>query len=167
MAENEIVKSVQGTVIQRLPALEVPASGLLDDSVRPGTMLMNFAPTDEGAVGLLFLSEKPVDESIADMAGQEILLSHWVIKKLTIPDREEGKMIDVVQTILITPERRTHGAMSVGLLRAIDLLRAIYGDRPYDPPIAITIVESDVGRAGKMLFFVPSTKEAVKKPKAK
>ena len=66
----------------------------------------------------------------------------WGVKRVVLQGENSGESIDHVRTVLIDKDGETLSFVSMGVLGSLDLIRALRGDGPYDPPIPIVVTEA-------------------------
>lgn len=132
-----------------------PAMGLYSDDVELDSFVCNFDPAEPSNAGIMFACQSPATRKVADLVGSEIAVMCWCCRKMQLPAKggESGDV--VVMTTLIEPDGFSYVAMSRGVVRSIDLLRQHAADEPFNPPIRLRVVASDVGQGADMLMLAP------------
>jgi len=133
-------------------------AALSADAVPVGAMAGNFSRETPEFAELLFASDEPATNDKEDHLTEPFPVRWWVAKKTTLISQATQEETAAVRLVLISPDLKTMAFSSGGAVDSWDLIRAIYGDGPYETPLQI-IVHPVRTRAGRtMIRLRPSKK---------
>lgn len=148
MAKSTAIAVVKReTAVLAASLVKQPIRQLADDSVAVGAYVLNFDPATPLGAELLFLSEEKGTRSFDQHLEHPFPLSHWIAKKIELADNETGEVQKMIRLVLISPEKETLDFVSIGAVASLDLIRTLYGDGPFDPPLPL-IVKLEKTRSG-------------------
>lgn len=133
-------------------------SQMAADSVPVGTMAGNFSAADPNFATLLFAVDEPATEDKADHMTTPFLVRHWAAKKTELISERSGEATTAIRLVLVSPEGKTLAFTSAGAVDSWDLVRAVKGEGPYNPPLGVTVhpVTTRSGRTMLRLRLAPT-----------
>lgn len=128
---------------------------LLDDEVEVGTFLCNFDHTQKENASVLFAASRPSEMKPKDFVGQTIDVVYWVCQKMLVPGRGGEDPSIVIRTTVIDKVGKVFSCTSKGVAKSIDVLRQTLPDIPWDPPIRLKLIATDIGKGGDFYMLCP------------
>jgi len=137
MADPKKGELIRREAVLALSNVKVPAIALYATDVPMGSYLFGFdQTTDEGRKWIFSCEGESTKDPISHLE-HPFLLRAWAAKKVMVNPQDGGDPITQVRVTLIDPDGDTMSFVSNGVLGSLDLLRTIYGDGPYNPPLAL------------------------------
>lgn len=130
-----------------------PIEGLTRDDTPIGSRVMNFGPETPDWARLMFASEDQPTKSADQFRDVPFNLKYWAAKAVELESPETKETYRAVRLILIDPEGETISFASVGANTSLDVIRSVYGDGPYDPPIPVLCREEKT-RSGRRVWRI-------------
>lgn len=135
--KTELIRKVSAVLVSNI--IQNRVADLVPDTVPVGSMILGFNPVDpEHEADVLAVDDDKTREW-TQHTTEPFLLRTWGAHKVEKPDEETGEVRVWVRVVLIDAAGDTLSFGSKGILRSLDLLRALRGDGPYDPPLPIII----------------------------
>jgi hypothetical protein len=118
------------------------------DEVPMGSMAGNFGRENPDFATLLFAVEEPGTKDKEDHLAEPFAVRYWCAKKTELVAQATQELTASVRLVLISPDMETLAFNSTGAIESWDLVRAIHGDGPYDPPVKVLVhpVKTRTGR---------------------
>lgn len=136
------------------PAETIPLARIMSGDRDVPAIGYNFDPrTPIGAKILLGSQGEP--DLVPDAIGDGIVeIAYWLVKRVVRTDEQTGEVKISARTTLVGPDGVTFGCESSGVIESLDLIRQIYGDGPYDPPIRCKLASSKTRHGGRYYYLV-------------
>lgn len=143
------------TAVSLAAVVKAPAVSLLDDGVRDNSYLLGFDPSQPDGESMLFAMESDPTDNWDDYTQTAFPVRTWGCKRVPLYDELQKCEMPVIRTVLIAPDGRTLAFVSDGITTSLDLIRALRGDGPYDPPLNIVIRKVKTRRGYTLLKMQP------------
>lgn len=105
-----------------------------------GPRLMSSIDLSTRAGKRFFLNAKSPPSFQPDaLRGKVFRLVNWIGELRKFHDDETGEDRDAVSVTMIDPDGRTARFGSEAVTRALDVIRTLYGNGPYEPPLFIRV----------------------------
>lgn len=85
-----------------------------------------------------------------DLLKQDIEVVHVVLHPVSI-ETEDGELIQITRSVLISPSGETAGFASDGVIKSLQSLASIYGPPPWNPPLRLKLVQVNT-RKGRRYY---------------
>lgn len=119
--------------------IKVPIRILFNEDAPVGGRILSFDPQGEGGAELLMLTEQQTDMVPEQLLNYPFEIQHWCAKAIELVNQTNGKTDRAVRVTLISPSKSTVAFTSRGVVESMDVLRLLYGDGPYQPPIKVWV----------------------------
>jgi hypothetical protein len=136
--KTELIRKVSAVLTTQL--VPNPVAALVRGDVPVGAMLYGFDPSDPLNESMVLACDDRVTREWTQHVSEPFLLHAWAAKKVLLKEREDRPEREAVKIWLIDPEGDTLSFTSEGVLGSLDMIRALRGDGPFDPPIKTTVV---------------------------
>lgn len=127
-----------------------PIPGLTDPIIKPPTSLRarldlgespihNFDGDRLNQFRLTALATGGQPLSGDDATGVLIDLRYWYAHRITLQGKTPGELVDCDRVAMIDKSQVVYAFVSSGVIDAIDMIRSIFGDGPYDDAVKFRI----------------------------
>ena len=152
--KNALIKAGQ-TAVRLSEMVAAPISSLLDDSVRDNSYLLGFPVDTPEGKAMLFAMESDGTEKVEDYRDKPFPLIAWGCKRVPLYDDQSREYVPVIRTVLIGTGGITLAVVSDGIAASLDLIRALYGDGPFQPALSVIIKEARTRRGHRLYKLIP------------
>lgn len=143
------------TAIRLSAMVAAPLSSLLDDGVRDDSLLLGFDPSTPQGEMWLFAMEDDGSEQPGDYTKEPFQMSSWGGKRVALYDDKSREYMPVIRVVLIAQDGKTLAFTSDGVVASLDMIRALRGDGPYDPPLPVVVKEVKTRRGFRLYKLQP------------
>lgn len=109
------------------------------DPERRPSIITNLKGDRDAIAKVMMKTLGNADFRAEDLFGVEFPLVNYVCTPMTFEDEATGEVRDGVRTILIDSVGSMASFGSEGIVRALDLLRSIFGDGPWSPALVVSV----------------------------
>jgi len=103
----------------------------------------------------ILLGSQGEPDLVPDAIGDGIVeIAYWLVKQVVRTDEQTGEVKISARTTLIGPDGVSFGCESSGVIESLDLIRQVYGDGPYDPPIRCKLASSKTRHGGRYYYLI-------------
>lgn len=147
---------VQPTTAIRLSEMvAAPIASLLDDGVRDNSLLLGFDAKSPEGEAWLFAMEDDASEEPGDYRDKPFPMISWGAKRVPLYDDQSRDYLPVVRVVLIGDGGRTLAFTSDGVVASLDMIRALKGDGPFQPPLNVIVREVTTRRGYRLYKLQP------------
>lgn len=125
-----------------------------DPSPSAPSLALNFDPRSPLGAKILLGAQGVADETPETIGEKPFPLAYWLVKRVLRTDEATGEIKASARTTLVTADGVRFACESLGVLESLDLIRQIYGDGPYDPPIRVRVERSKTGQGRRYYYLV-------------
>lgn len=137
-SSTELIRKVSAVLTTQL--VVNPVAALVREEVPIGAMLYGFDPSDPTNEADVLACDDQVTREWTQHVSEPFLLHKWAAKKVLLKERSDRPEREAIKIWLIDPQGDTLSFTSDGVIGSLDMIRALKGDGPYDPPLKTTVV---------------------------
>jgi hypothetical protein len=90
------------------------------------------------------------------LAGEVVSVKYWYVQQVGILDDDSEDVREAYRVVLMRPDLTCVAFVSAGVLESLRSMVAELGPGPYDPPIDVTIHESQTRRGRRVYSIIPA-----------
>ena len=122
---------------------DIAGAQALDALNNPGASFFCSIPNDgsRAATVAIYNAINNKGESLDDHKGEVINMVNVAAHPVSLTDEKTGEVINALRMVIIDDQGRNFDAVSQGIASSMEKIFAIVGPAPFDPPLAIKVVE--------------------------
>lgn len=153
---NALIRKVSATTLASVVQNRV--ADLFRQDVPAGQWTFGFDPTQPEYEPFVFACDADGTRTWDQHTTEPFLLYTWGAQKVVLPATAERDETEAVRVVLIDPQGDTLAFASAGIVTSLDLIRALKGDGPYDPPLPVVVVRISTNGGRQILKLRPVTR---------
>jgi hypothetical protein len=149
MAKSRELAPRKDSAVQTGALVKVQVGSLAATETPVGTWLFGFDPTQPENIDNVFRCDADGTREWTQHTTEDFLLHTWAAQKIFLPETEDRDASEQIRVVLINTDGDTLSFVSQGVVTSLDLIRALLGDGPFDPPVPVTFenIKTTAGRS--------------------
>lgn len=150
----------RNTAVSLAQTVAQPCKEMAAPDVPEGSYLFGFDASLPENESLIFAADSGATREPSQHYAEPFQLYTWAVKRIELAADETSPGGPHARCILIQRDGETLAFVSQGILGSLDLIRALRGDGPYDPPIPVLVTEEKTRhgfRVFKLVIHRPRT----------